>query len=123
MSASEEAALRLRLQAKEVALRNLTKRYLAFANAIEKNTVEECEASYESLLLEISQYEFAVGKANALVETNVQQVSEYDAVQQDVEASMYARANNDHSTRPVPWTPRKIGPRASRTVLALSCAW
>ena len=86
--ASEEAALKLRLQAKEVALRGLTKKYLAFANAIENSTVEECESNYQALTLEIAAYEFAVGKASALVDTNVQQVAEYDTMQQDVEATM-----------------------------------
>lgn len=89
---SEEAALRLRLQAKEVALRSLTKKYLAFANAIENSPLEECEATYDALTLEIKTYEFAVSKASSLVDTNVQQVAEYDAMQQDVEAMMCGTA-------------------------------
>ena len=90
MAAAEEEALRLRLQAKEASLRSLTKRYLTFTNAIENNSLEECEAEYQKMLLEISAYEFALSKAEALVDTNERQVAEYDAVQQSVEAEMYA---------------------------------
>lgn len=80
--------MRERLQAKEAGLRNLTKRYLAFARAIENSSVEECEPLYQALLLEIATYEFAVSKASALVDTNVRQVADYDAMQQSVEAEM-----------------------------------
>ena len=86
--ASDEADLRLRLQAKEIGLRSLTKRFLAFANSIENSSVEESDASYQSLLQEIATYEFAVSKAKALVETNVRQVEEYDAVQKDMTKMM-----------------------------------
>lgn len=87
--AAETAALQQRLQAKDTALKALTRRYLAFANAIEGNSVDECEALHEALQLECAQYEFAVSKANALIDTNVRQVAEYDTMQQRVEAEMY----------------------------------
>jgi hypothetical protein len=85
-----EEVLRQRLQAKEAALRNLTKHWLAFAHAIESSTVEECEPLYQALLQEIDAYEFAVRKAEALIDTNVRQVADYDAMQQSVEAEMCA---------------------------------
>ena len=53
--------------------------------------VDECEATCQALLLEIAAYEFNVGKAGALVDTNVRQVAEYDNMQQSVEAEMCAR--------------------------------
>jgi hypothetical protein len=96
LAMAEEAALRLRLQAKEVALRSLTKKYLAFSNAIEKSSVEECEAMHEALILEIKTYEFSISKGSLLVDTNVQQVAEYDAMQQDVEAMMCAPPVEHH---------------------------
>lgn len=96
---AEEATLHLRYQAKEAGLRSLTKRYLAFSNAIESNTIEECEATYAALCLEIAQYEFAVSKASSMVDTNMAQVAEYDAMQQDVEAMMCVRAPS-HAPRP-----------------------
>ena len=99
--AAEEAALRLRLQAKEVALRSLTKKYLAFSNAIEKSSVEECEAMHEALILEIKTYEFSISKGSLLVDTNVQQVAEYDAMQQDVEAMMCAPPVQHHRLSPL----------------------
>ena len=70
----------------------LTKNYLAFANAIENSSVEECEPLYQRLLLEIAQFEFQTGKASALVDTNLRQVEEYDSMQQRVEAEMCAHA-------------------------------
>ena len=76
------------LQAKDNALRSLTKRYLAYSAAVESSSEEECKALYEGLMLEVDQYELAVSKAEALVETNVRQVAEYDAMQQRVEAEM-----------------------------------
>ena len=88
---SEDAqaeAIRLRIQAKDNALRSLTKRYLGFAATIETSSDAECEALYQGLMLEVDQYELAVSKANALVDTNVRQVAEYDAMQQRVEAEM-----------------------------------
>lgn len=84
----EEAALQARLQAKDTALKALTRRYLAFANAVETSSAEECEALHDALQLECAQYEFAVSKANALIDTNVRQVAEYDAMQQRVQAEM-----------------------------------
>jgi len=86
--ASEEEVFRQRIQAKESKLLLLTKKFLAFASAIEDSSVEECEALYQGLLLETAAYEFAVGKASALVDTNERQVAEYDGVQQSVEAEM-----------------------------------
>jgi len=88
MSSSEDAALAQRLQAKDNALRSLTKRYLAYTAAVESSSEEECKALYEGLMLEVDQYELAVGKAEALVDTNVRQVAEYDDMQQRVEAEM-----------------------------------
>ena len=95
MSAGEAAqneAISQRIQAKDTALRNLTKRWLSFANAIENSSVEECESLHQALLFDIAQFEFSVGKASALVDTNVRQVAEYDRMQQSVEAEMCARA-------------------------------
>jgi DNA/RNA-binding domain of Phe-tRNA-synthetase-like protein len=86
-------AMRQRLQAKDTALRSLTKRYLAFAAAVESKPMEECEELHQALTLEIAQYEFAVSKANALIDTNVRQVAEYDTMQQRVEAEMCAPAS------------------------------
>ena len=88
MSSSEDAALAQRLQAKDNALRSLTKRYLAYTAAVESSSEEECKALYEGLMLEVDQYELAVGKAEALVDTNVRQVAEYDRMQQSVETEM-----------------------------------
>ena len=85
---AEDVAISQRLQAKDTALKNLTKKWLSFANAIENNTVEECETLHQSLLFDIAQYEFAVSKGNALIDTNVRQVAEYDGMQQSVEAEM-----------------------------------
>ena len=45
---------------------------------------------HEALILEIKTYEFSISKGSLLVDTNVQQVAEYDAMQQDVEAMMCA---------------------------------
>jgi hypothetical protein len=87
-------AIRRRLQAKESALKTLTKNYLAFANAVESSSVEECEPLYQRLLLEIAQFEFQTGKASALVDTNLRQVEEYDSMQQRVEAEMCADASH-----------------------------
>ena len=86
----EDAAIHARLQAKDAALRNLTKKYLSFAHAIEHSSVEECEALHASLQFDIAQYEFAVSKADAMIDTNVRQVAEYDLMQQNVEAEMCA---------------------------------
>ena len=80
--------MRLRLQVKENRLRDLTKKYLFFTNEIEVGNTEELDATYQSLLLDISNYQFQVSKARALVDTNVHQVAEYDAMQQSVEAEM-----------------------------------
>lgn len=93
MSAGESAqndAIAQRLQAKDTALRNLTKKWLSFTNAIENSSLEECESLHKSLSFDIAQYEFTVGKANALIDTNVRQVAEYDRMQQSVETEMYA---------------------------------
>jgi len=88
-SASEEQeVLKQRLLAKEASLRDLTKRYLAFVNAIEGKTAEECSAQYQSLLKEIARYEFAVLKARSLVETNTRQVADYDHMRSVIEADM-----------------------------------
>jgi hypothetical protein len=95
MAASEAAqneAISQRLQAKDTALRNLTKKWLSFKNAIENSSLEECEALHKSLLFDIAQYEFTVGKANALIDTNVRQVAEYDHMQTSVETEMCAPA-------------------------------
>jgi hypothetical protein len=94
---SEDAALAQRLQAKDNALRSLTKRYLAYTAAVESSSEEECKALYEGLMLEVDQYELAVGKAEALVDTNVRQVAEYDDMQQRVEAEMCVRLPTKHA--------------------------
>ena len=80
----------MRIQAKEFALKNMTKKYLSFANAIESSSVDESEKLHQSLLLDIAKYEFDLGKASAVAATNVRQVAEYDAMQQNVEAEMSA---------------------------------
>ena len=81
-------AIAQRLQAKETALRNVTKKWLSFSNAIENSSLDECEALHKALLFDLAQYEFSVGKVSALVDTNVRQVAEYDRTQQSVEAEM-----------------------------------
>ena len=88
---AQNEAIAQRLQAKDTALRNLTKKWLSFVNAIENSSIEECEALHKALLFEIAHYEFTVGKASALTDTNVRQVAEYDNMQQSVEAEMCAR--------------------------------
>ena len=103
MAASESvqnAAIAERLQAKDTALRALTKRWLSFANSIENSTVEECESIYNTLSFEIANYEFAVGKASSLIDTNVRQVEEYDRMQQSVETEMAStRADIERLTK------------------------
>ena len=69
----EEEILRQRLLAKETSLRNLTKRYLAFAAAVETAPVEECEKMYQGLLRELAAYEFGMAKARTMITVNVQQ--------------------------------------------------
>ena len=85
---AETEALRQRLQAKDNALRSLTKRYLSYQAAIESSSAEEAETLYQGLMLELDQFELAVSKSDALVNTNVRQVAEYDVMQQRVEAEM-----------------------------------
>ena len=86
--AAQGEAIAQRLQAKETALRNVTKKWLSFSNAIENSSLDECEALHKALLFDLAQYEFSVGKVSALVDTNVRQVAEYDRTQQSVEAEM-----------------------------------
>lgn len=99
---AQNEAIAQRLQAKDTALRNLTKRWLSFVNAIENSSLEECEALHKALLFDIAQYEFSVGKASALIDTNVRQVAEYDHMQQSVEAEMCVPTSPDRLAR-VQW--------------------
>lgn len=85
----EEEVLRQRLLAKETNLRNLTKRYLSFVNSIESCSVHEAETAFQGLLKELTAYEFTVLKASALVDTNLRQIADYDAMQQRIDAEMY----------------------------------
>uniref|UniRef100_A0A7S4IFF2 THO complex subunit 7 homolog n=1 Tax=Prymnesium polylepis TaxID=72548 RepID=A0A7S4IFF2_9EUKA len=87
MSADEEV-LRQRLLAKENNLRNLTKRYLGFVNSIESSSTEDAQQVYQTLLKELSAYEFSVSKAGSLVDTNLRQIAEYDGMQQRIDAEM-----------------------------------
>ena len=88
MSVAEDEVLRQRLLAKENGLRNLTKRYLNFVNSIEHSTVEEAQTIHQTLLKELSAYEFSVSKASSLVDTNIRQIAEYDTMQQTIDAEM-----------------------------------
>ena len=91
MSASasdEQEVLKQRLLAKEASLRDLTRKYLQFVNAIENKPVEECQVLYQALLKEIARYEFAVSKARSLIETNQRQVTDYDQMRSVIEADM-----------------------------------
>ncbi|KAL1518944.1 hypothetical protein AB1Y20_003215 [Prymnesium parvum] len=85
---ADEEILRQRLLAKETGLRNLTKHYLSFVHAIESSTPEAAEASYQTLIKELSAYEFSVSKASALVDTNLRQIQEYDQMQQRLDDEM-----------------------------------
>lgn len=85
---AEEEVLRQRLLAKETSLRNLTKRYLSFAAAIETSTLEECEKLHQGLLKELAAYEFGMAKARILVAVNVQQVASYEAMEGEIGAEM-----------------------------------
>lgn len=85
---AEEEILRQRLLAKETSLRNLTKRYLSFAAAIESSTTEECEKLYQGLLKELAAYEFGMAKAKNLVAVNVQQVASYESMEGEIGAEM-----------------------------------
>lgn len=91
----EEAVLRQRLLAKENNLRNLTKHYLGFVSSIESSSNEEADAIYQGLLKELTAYEFTVLKASALVDTNLRQIEDYDAMQQNIDAEMCAPAHPD----------------------------
>mmetsp|Transcript_148 Transcript_148/g.369 ORF Transcript_148/g.369 Transcript_148/m.369 type:complete len:223 (-) Transcript_148:10-678(-) len=84
----EEEILRQRLLAKETSLRNLTKRYLAFAAAVETAPVEECEKMYQGLLRELAAYEFGMAKARTMITVNVQQVASYEAMEGEIGAEM-----------------------------------
>ena len=84
----ENAVLRQRLLAKEASLRDLTKRYLQFVQAIETKPVEECQPLYQALLKEIARYELAVSKARSLIDTNERQVADYDKMRQSIEEEM-----------------------------------
>ena len=88
MSATDDSVLKLRLLAKEVNLRSLTKKYLAFAAALEKSSAEECEQQHQALLKELAAYEFAMSKARSLIDTNNHQVVDYDHMHREVEAEM-----------------------------------
>ena len=57
---------------------------------------------HKALLFDIAQYEFSVGKASALIDTNVRQVAEYDHMQQSVEAEMCVPTSPDRLAR-VQW--------------------
>lgn len=87
-ASDEQEVLKQRLLAKETSLRDLTKRYLAFVNAIEGKSDDECSAQYQSLLKEIARYEFAVLKSRSLVETNTRQVADYDHMRSIIDADM-----------------------------------
>lgn len=89
---ADDSVLKLRLLAKEASLKSLTKRYLAFAGAIEKGTVEESEQLYEALLKEVAAYEFALSKARLFIDTNTQQVADYADMHRGIEAEMCAHA-------------------------------
>lgn len=56
--------IRLRLQAKETALKRSTKKFFSLAASLEKGNVEEFTRLYADLMGEFSQYEFAVKKSN-----------------------------------------------------------
>jgi hypothetical protein len=105
---ADESVFKLRLLAKEVNLRSLTKKYLAFAQAVEDSSVEECEQQYQSLLKELAAYEFAMSKARSLVDTNNHQVVDYDHMHREVEAEMCApplastRTPRQHANRVPP---------------------
>jgi len=88
MSKEDDSVFRQRLLAKETSLRNLSKKYLAFASAIEKGSVEECQELYQGLLKELASYEFGMGKARSLINTNIQQVADYDQMHRSIEAEM-----------------------------------
>lgn len=85
---SDEDVFRQRLMAKETGLRNLTKKYLAFVNSVETCTVEEAVQKHQDLMREIETYELNVNKAGSMVDTNLRQIQEYDALQQRIEAEM-----------------------------------
>ena len=88
MATADEEVLRQRLLAKEGALRNLTKRYLGFVNSVEASTTEEAQLVHQTLLKELSSYEFSVHKASGLVDTNLRQIKEYGNMQQTIDAEM-----------------------------------
>ena len=85
---AEEEVLRQRLLAKETSLRNLTKRYLSFAAAVESATPAECEKLHQGLLKELAAYEFGMAKARTLVSVNVQQVALYESMEGEIGAEM-----------------------------------
>eukprot|EP00965_Chrysotila_dentata_P239939 6203391-Pleurochrysis_carterae.AAC.1 len=88
--AAEESVVRQRLLAKEAPLRSLSKKFLAFATAIESGTLEKCEEIQQELLKELAAYEFGMQKARCLIDTNRQQVDEYGEMHRGIEKEMCA---------------------------------
>mmetsp|Transcript_28726 Transcript_28726/g.60391 ORF Transcript_28726/g.60391 Transcript_28726/m.60391 type:complete len:187 (-) Transcript_28726:630-1190(-) len=86
--AAEESVVRQRLLAKEAPLRSLSKKFLAFATAIESGTLEKCEEIQQELLKELAAYEFGMQKARCLIDTNRQQVDEYGEMHRGIEKEM-----------------------------------
>merc|ERR1712087_401452 len=81
----EDEIFKMRLLAKEQSLKSLSKRYLIFAAAIEKDSVGRCEQLHADMLKELAAYEFGITKARSLIDTNTEQVAEYDLMNRLIE--------------------------------------
>merc|ERR1711920_125861 len=81
----EDEIFKMRLLAKEQSLKSLSKRYLIFAAAIEKDSVGRCEQLHADMLKELAAYEFGIIKARSLIDTNTEQVAEYDRMNRLIE--------------------------------------
>uniref|UniRef100_A0A7S0L844 THO complex subunit 7 homolog n=1 Tax=Coccolithus braarudii TaxID=221442 RepID=A0A7S0L844_9EUKA len=99
MTGGDDEIFKMRLLAKDQSLKSLSKRFLIFSAAIEKDSVSRCEQLHAEMLKELAAYEFGMTKARSLIDTNTQQVKEYDRMNYDIEEEMKTtRADIEHLT-------------------------
>lgn len=77
-----------RLQAREQQLKGVARSFAQLAAGLDKMTADEVERSVGMLQKALSQYEFAVSKGAAMVESSVAQAAEYEEACRSIDAEM-----------------------------------
>jgi chromosome segregation ATPase len=84
----DEQIISNRLLAREQQLKAVAKSFTQLAAGLERESAEDVDRSVGALQKALSQYEFATGKAHAMVHTSVAQTAEYDETCRSVDDEM-----------------------------------